>query len=39
MARLERIAHVHSDTEYAVLVQREKAKPSRSFAPLTTVRR
>jgi hypothetical protein len=38
MAELEQIAQAQSDTEYALLVQREKAKLFRSFAPLGTVR-
>ena len=33
MAELERIAQSQSDTEYALLVQQEKAKLFRSFAP------
>ena len=33
MAELERIAQSHSDTEYALLAQQEKAKLFRSFAP------
>ncbi len=33
---LERIACGHSDTEYALLVQREKARLFRSFAPRGT---
>lgn len=33
MAELERIAQSHSDTEYALLVQQERAKLLRSFAP------
>ncbi len=37
MEELERIAHAHSDTEYAMLVQHEKAKLFRSFAPSTTL--
>ncbi len=35
--RLQKIAHAHSDTEFAKLVQREKAKLFRSFAPPGTV--
>lgn len=38
MDDLEKIAHAHSDTEYAKLVQHEKAKLFRSFAPPATVR-
>ncbi|MBC7221250.1 hypothetical protein H5T55_07300 [Candidatus Bipolaricaulota bacterium] len=37
MAELERIARGHSDTEYALLVQQEKARLFRSFAPRATV--
>ncbi len=37
MAELERIAQRHSDTEYALLVQQEKARLFRSFAPRATV--
>jgi len=37
MAELERIARGHSDTQYALLVQQEKAKLFRSFAPRATV--
>ena len=37
MAELERIARGHSDTEYALLVQQEKARLFRSFAPWATV--
>ncbi|MFH1609442.1 MAG: integrase, partial [Candidatus Bipolaricaulota bacterium] len=37
MVELERIAHAHSDTQYALLVQQEKAKLFRSFAPPATV--
>lgn len=37
MAELERIARSHSDTEYALLVQHEKANLFRSFAPRATV--
>ncbi|MBC7220843.1 integrase, partial [Candidatus Bipolaricaulota bacterium] len=36
MAELERIARGHSDTEYALLVQQEKAGLFRSFAPRGT---
>jgi len=37
MTELERIAQAHSDTEYALLVKRAKAKLFRSFAPPGTV--
>lgn len=37
MAELERVARSHSDTEYALLVQQEKANLFRSFAPRATV--
>ena len=34
MVELERIAHAHSDTQYALLVQQEKAKLFREVAPV-----
>ncbi len=37
MDDLEKTAHAHSDTQYARLVQREKAKLFRSFATSATV--
>lgn len=37
MTELERLAAGHSDTEYALLVQQEKARLFRSFAPRATV--